>query len=1076
MKNHPTHAAHAAWILVISLALCGQAFPQAISITNGAWSNAATWSTPPVNGASASVSGNDTVTFHAGDSYTGGYAIYTGLDVGQNFRTNPGSGVLNVTGGTLRTGTLLVGHDGVGYEGTINVSGGEMIIDGGTMLFGWGASSSLNVSGSGTVTMAGTLDPGNPSFNFGHSAQSFLTISNAGTVNIQRAVVVQAGSLVNVNGTNSTLNFSDAANLNLAAGSRLVANGGSINMSGGQVTINGTEGLWLGVNVALDPEPTNSRTPTTGTLNLSGGTWTQTGMFRLGVWASGNGIVNQTGGVFELGHDIEVWGSSVSQYNLAGGTFRLLGNYEINNYSTGSTFNITGASGNVTWDAGTNNFTLLNTSVFNNAGATLTKTGSGTLTFGGGFSAQLQIANGALDMQAGTIETASSLAIGIDGSSATGTMSGGTLKTGYIQAANFIIGFGQTGTFTQSNGAVDVGSQANAVIGWNAGGTGTYTLNGGSFSAVTNNTHIGFSGGTGTVNVAGGSFAAHNLFVGGSGAASGTLNLNGGTLSLANPDGFYVDSNGTLNLNSGGSLPAANIRVTSGGNLNFNGGTGNAAMNIFAGGGAGGTVDVKGQTLGAGSWANLIASGAGAVLKNSGTNASIAAGNTIWIWDGGGNLTINTDGPGALQIDSWITSFGQATPTGIIKTGTNALVLAGPNDYTGVTQIDAGIVLVTVASGLGSTSGGTTVADGAQLRLSSATGFTIGNEALTIAGDGGAGLPGALRNAAGTNTSQGKVTLSTNASIGAASGTSLTLDVASGNAIEGTNFSLGFTGAGSVVVNDTIALGSGNITKNGSGRTSLNVVQSAGSATISLGTLSINNALTLSNQLTLSNVAKLVFQVNPAGIAGYVNAPSGATLAGTVGVEFDPAYIPMAGASFPLVVGPISGTPALSLPTLSNSLVWVTNNFVANGTLSIASGAPTFYQSWLTNYPSLTGTNALPGADPDGDGYNNQSEFAFDGNPTVGSPALVSAAKNGTNVVVSFIGRRVSAGGATYNVLSTSNLPTGPFTNNAVATAALVDSTNQSGVLLTNDYVRRQFSVAPGVRDFYRIQANLSGL
>ena len=45
-----------------------------------------------------------------------------------------------------------------------------------------------------------------------------------------------------------------------------------------------------------------------------------------------------------------------------------------------------------------------------------------------------------------------------------------------------------------------------------------------------------------------------------------------------------------------------------------------------------------------------------------------------------------------------------------------------------------------------------------------------------------------------------------------------------------------------------------------------------------------------------------------------------------------------------------------------------------------------------------------------------------------------------------------------------------------MATAALVDSTNQSGVLLTNDYVRRQFSVAPGVRDFYRIQANLSGL
>ena len=186
--------------LLISLTLGSSAFPQAISITNGVWSNAATWNTPPVNGASASVSGGNTVTFQAGDSYTGGYGIFTGLDVGQNFRTSPGSGVLNVTGGTLRTGSLLVGHDGAGYGGTINVSGGEMIIDGGTMLFGWGASSSLNVSGSGTVTMAGTLDPAGPYFNFGHSVQSFLNISNAGTVNVQRAVNVQAYSVVDVNG------------------------------------------------------------------------------------------------------------------------------------------------------------------------------------------------------------------------------------------------------------------------------------------------------------------------------------------------------------------------------------------------------------------------------------------------------------------------------------------------------------------------------------------------------------------------------------------------------------------------------------------------------------------------------------------------------------------------------------------------------------------------------------------------------------------------------------------------------------------------------------------------------------
>ncbi|MEI7865669.1 MAG: autotransporter-associated beta strand repeat-containing protein [Chthoniobacterales bacterium] len=847
------------------LSLLGaQVFAQSYSITNGAWSNAATWNTPPVNGASASVSGSNTVTFQAGDSYIGGYSIYTGLDVGQNFRANPGSGVLNVTGGTLRTGSLLVGHDGVGYGGTINVSGGQMIIDGGTMLFGWGASSSLNVSGSGTVTMSGTLDIGNPYFIFGHVATSSLNITSNGTVNIQRAVTVQTGSVVDVNGASSTLNFSGAANLNLVAGSKITAeNGGNINMSGGQVTINGGEGLWLGA------------AGTTGTLNLSGGTWTQTGELRLGVFASGNGVVNQTGGVFELGSNIDVWGSSASSYNLSGGTFRLLGNYAINNYSGGSSFNITGASagtnGNVTVDTGTNNFTVYNTSTFDNASATLTKTGAGTLTFSG---SQLQIANGALDMQAGTIETASSLAIGIGGSSATGTMSGGRLRTGYIQAANFIIGYGQTGTFTQSNGTVDVGSLASVVLGWAAGGAGTYTLNGGTFSASTNSTYIGYSGGAGTVNVNGGSFAAHNLLVGGNSAASGTLNLNGGTFGVAGT--FTVDSGGTVNVNSGGSLSggsSGNITVGNNGVLNFNGGTGSGSMNLLVGGG--GTVDVKGQTLGTNTWANLVAQTSGAVLKNSSsTNASIATGNTIWIWDAATNLTINTIG--TLQIDSRITSSGQATQTGIIKEGAGILLLNGNlNDYTGVTQVNAGTLRLDVANGLGSTSSGTTVASGAQLSLS---GVTVGAELLTISGTGTTNSAGALRARTGNSTWQGKVTLAADAKIFSGSGTSMTLDVASGNAIEATNYNLTIDGAGTTVINDGISLGTGGIIKIGSGTTTLAASNSYSGATdIQVGRLTLSgNGRLGSGAITISNANTGTLQLSVTGTYVMGNNISGA--------------------------------------------------------------------------------------------------------------------------------------------------------------------------------------------------------
>ncbi len=812
-------------LLILTLGSRSYAQTYAYSINNGAWSNAATWNTNPVNGLQAVISGGNTVTFGAGDSYTGNASWWAGLGVGSGPEYGvPGAGTLNITGGTLTSGAMWAGHGGTG---TINLSGGTLNIGGQHMLYGWNYSSSLNVSG-GTLNMTGS---GNI-FRFGHTAQSYMNVTSNGVANLSGGGIdLMSNSQINVNGGTLNLTNTTQANsiVNFTAGSQMVVQGGgTLNMQAGTQTINASEAFWLGFG------------GTTGTLNLSGGTWQQNSYMRLGVFANGNGIINQTGGTFEMANDFEAWGSSPSAYNLRGGTFRTTANgVQINSYSGGSmTFNITGSSGNVSMDT-PYDFTAPNSSVFNNAAATLTKTGGGKLTVAG----TLDVRNGALSMQTGTLETTTATFIGTEGGTASGTMSGGTLKTGYQGGANFSVGRnGGTGTFTQSGGTNDVGSSANVVIGWNSGSIGTYTLNGGSYSAVTNNTYIGLGGGTGTVNINGGTFAAYNLLVGGNGAASGTLNLNGGALSLANRDGFYVDSNGTLNLNSGGSLPSANIWLGSGGKLNFNGGTGNATLNILAGGGAGGTVDVKGQTLAAGSWENLVARGAGAVLKNSSTNgATIANGNTIWIWDGATNLTIDTTG--ALQIDSRITSSGQATPTGIIKTGTNTLTLTGPNEYTGATAVNAGTLLLVNGNGLGSTGAGTTVASGAQLRLNATnTGFTIGNEALSISGQG-VTTGGALRNAAGNNTYQGKITLAADATIGAASSTTLTLDVASGNAIEAANRNLTIDGGGTTVVNDAISLGTGGFTKIGSGTTTLAAANSySGATTISQGRITLSGA------------------------------------------------------------------------------------------------------------------------------------------------------------------------------------------------------------------------------------------
>jgi autotransporter-associated beta strand protein len=805
-------------VLLLFFVLGSQAYPQSYSTNNGAWSSAATWNTPPVDGLSAVVTGGNTVTFGSEDSYTGSSAWWNGLGVGGGVEYGPGgAGTLDITGGTLTSGGMWAGHGGTG---TINLSGGTLNIGGQHMLYGWNYSSSLNVSG-GTLNMTGS----GSIFRFGNSGQSFMNITTNGVANLSGSGIdLLAGSQINVNGGTLNLTNTTQANsiVNVTAGTQMVVRGGgTLNMQAGTQTMNTAESLWLGYG------------GTTGTLNISGGTWQQNTYLRLGVFAEGNGIINQAGGTFEMGGAFEAWGSSPSAYNLSGGTFRTLTtNVAINSYSGGAmTFNITGSSGNVTMDT-RYDFTAPNTSVFNNTNATLTKTGAGTLTMAG----QLDIRNGAFSMSNGTLDTSSGTYIGTAGGTASGTMSGGTLKNGYLASANFSVGYnGGTGTFTQSDGSNEVGSLANAVIGWDSGSTGTYTLDGGSYSA-TNNTYIGLSGGTGTVNVNGGSFAADNLYIGGNGG-TGTLNLNGGTLSVAN--NFSVNSNGTLNLNSGGSLPAVNIGLGGGGILNFNGGTGNAKLNIFAGGGAGATVDVKGQTLAAGNWENLIASGTNAVLKNSSaTAASIAAGNTIWIWDGGQNLTIDASG-GDIQIDSWITSYGQATQTGIIKTGPNNLVLTyAGNDYTGTTAINEGRLALANGNALGSTAGGTVVASGAQLLL---TNVVVVAEPLTISGNGlpsGSAIAGALRSL-GTNTYQGKITLGANAKIFGGSGTSLTVDVASGDAVDLSGNTLTIDGAGSLLINDGIT-GAGGLTKEGSGAMTLAGVNTyTGSTTVNDGTLVI---------------------------------------------------------------------------------------------------------------------------------------------------------------------------------------------------------------------------------------------
>lgn len=128
------------------------------------------------------------------------------------------------------------------------------------------------------------------------------------------------------------------------------------------------------------------------------------------------------------------------------------------------------------------------------------------------------------------------------------------------------------------------------------------------------------------------------------------------------------------------------------------------------------------------------------------------------------------------------------------------------------------------------------------------------------------------------------------------------------------------------------------------------------------------------------------------------------------------------------------------------------------------------YAEWLENYPTLTETGKS--ADPDGDGFDNGTEFAFDGDPMVGTPSLSTITGTASNTVITFVAHN-SLFPDNYVVLATTNLATATFATDAAVADAIVDSADQSGVLLSNTYTRKQFTIPVSLKEFFRVRAFL---
>ena len=121
------------------------------------------------------------------------------------------------------------------------------------------------------------------------------------------------------------------------------------------------------------------------------------------------------------------------------------------------------------------------------------------------------------------------------------------------------------------------------------------------------------------------------------------------------------------------------------------------------------------------------------------------------------------------------------------------------------------------------------------------------------------------------------------------------------------------------------------------------------------------------------------------------------------------------------------------------------------------------YDAWAASY-SLTGADAAATADPDKDGYNNNSEYAFGTVPNVANRTLVTITRSGGNALMTWIERN---SGFSYAVQSTANLATTAFTNDGGVAPST--SSDQAGV--PSGYTRKQATATATGNKFFRVRA-----
>lgn len=729
---------------------------------------------------------------------TGPTTLFDGvlnLNAGSNLADNQS---LSVFGGTLNLNTTETVGGLTGTGGTINVSAGNRL--------------AVDQAGNSTFSGAITAAVSNFDIYFQKLGAGTLTLAGNNTGTGRRELLMSGGTL-QLQGGNA---IGDQNSLTVAGGTvRLLSNetiGALLGGPSGTLDINGQTLTLAGIG-QVDS--------TSDSVNLAG-----SGVFRIAGPLSSTrmeGAHSFTGLYQVSAGNLELTGTGSASASLLvdGGSFTLTGNRQ---FSTVAQFNGTmNGTGTVT---AASNFDVRSGPIsVNLAGSVgLDKTTADTVTLSGAntytgtttVSAGTLVAasSGALGTAAGGTVVSSGATLALQGNitigdaitiSGTGVGGGGALRS--LSGTTSVTGLVTLAANARINADSDPDTEELALFGGISGNNVNLTLGGAGRISIDSPVQLG----TGGLTIDGAGVFA----LSGANTFTGDVNLNNGFLQLLG--GAALSDTVRLTMSAPGVLQVFDperIGSLSGSGtitLQTNGtfSVGDAADTTFSG-----VIEEFGVT------GRLEKLGTGTLTltgNNIYTGTTTISGGTLRIGDGG---TSGTLGTGAVTNNAALvfnrsddfTAGNIISGTGsLTKQGAGTLTLTGANSYGGLTTVSAGTLLISDVAGLGTAAGGTLVENGATIAFTNSARYDI-QDIVTINGNGVGGA-GALQGRGFDVVIANPLVLGSDSLVGLNTGV-MTLNGVSGL---GRNLTVNTLPNTVMLINGNMALGSGGLTKTGTG-------------------------------------------------------------------------------------------------------------------------------------------------------------------------------------------------------------------------------------------------------------------